>query len=377
MSTATAPGNASRPRSPRSRRPTTRPIKPSCGSISRVTPRADRACYGWLPRVRETIMKAAVVTESGVQYKDAPKPSPKANEILIKVKAASLNRADLAVASGHRHGTVGGPGTIVGLECAGEVEAVGADVKDFKPGDRVMSSAAGGFAEYAVTDSGRAHKVPANNMTWEQAACMPVAVQTMHNAVVGAGRLKKGESVLIQGASSRVGLLAMQIAKHMGASTVIGASTHAGHRARLSEFGCYLSLDTLDPKWPEKVKEVTGGKGVDLIVDQVSSVMNPNMEAAAILGRIVNVGRLGGMKGEFNYDLHALKRIDYIGVTFRTRTPEEVRAIVKAARADLWPAIEAGKLSLPIDRTFPPSQAAAALAPMRPNAHLGKILVVS
>ena len=78
-------------------------------------------------------MKAAVVTENGVQYKDAPKPSPKPNEILIKVKAASLNRADLAVASGHRHGTVGGPGTIVGLECAGEVEAVGADVKDFKP----------------------------------------------------------------------------------------------------------------------------------------------------------------------------------------------------------------------------------------------------
>ena len=92
-------------------------------------------------------MKAAVVTEQGVQYKDAPKPSPKPHELLIKVKAASLNRADLAVASGHRHGTVGGTGTIVGLECAGEVEAVGSDVKDFKPGDRVMSSAAGSFAE--------------------------------------------------------------------------------------------------------------------------------------------------------------------------------------------------------------------------------------
>ena len=141
-------------------------------------------------------MKAAVVAEheEPSEYSDAtPKPSPKANEILIKVKAASLNRADLAVASGHRHGTVGGAGTIVGLECAGEVEAVGADVKDFKPGDRVMSSAAGGFAEYAVTDSGRAHKIPANNMSYEQAACMPVAVQTMHNALVGAGRLKKGE----------------------------------------------------------------------------------------------------------------------------------------------------------------------------------------
>src|SRR5260221_3631087 len=113
-------------------------------------------------------MKAAVVTEQGLQYTDAPKPSPKPHELLIKVKAASLNRADLAVASGHRHGTVGGAGTIVGLECAGEVEAVGSDVKDFKPGDRVMSSAAGGFAEYTVTDAGRAHKIPANNMRSEE-----------------------------------------------------------------------------------------------------------------------------------------------------------------------------------------------------------------
>ena len=322
-------------------------------------------------------MKAAVVTEQGVQYTDAPKPSPKANEILIKVKAASLNRADLAVASGHRHGTVGGAGTIVGLECAGEVEAVGAEVKDFKPGDRVMSSAAGGFAEYAVTDSGRAHKIPANNMSYEQAACMPVAVQTMHNALVGAGRLKKAESVLIQGASSGVGLLGMQIARHMGASIVMGSSTNEGRRGKLKDFGCDVAIDTTDPKWPEKVKEATGGKGVDLIVDQVSAgMMNQNMEAAAILGRIVNVGRLGGMKGEFNFDLHALKRIDYIGVTFRTRTPDEVRAIVKAARADLWPAIEAGKLSLPIDKTYPLAQAAEALAHMKANAHFGKIVLV-
>ena len=322
-------------------------------------------------------MKAAVVGEKGVEIREVAKPSPKPHEILIKIRAASLNRADLAVAAGNRHGTVGGPGTIVGLECAGEVEAVGSEVKDFKPGDRAMSSAAGGFAEYAVTDAGRAHKVPANNMTWEQAACLPVALQTMHNAVVGAGRLKKGESVLIQGASSGVGLMGMQIAKHMGAAIVMGTSTNDGRRARLKEFGCDLALDTRDAKWPDRVKEATGGKGVDLIVDQVSgSVANQNMEAAAILGRIVNVGRLGGMKAEFNFDLHALKRIDYIGVTFRTRTPEEVRAIVKAARADLWSAVDAGKLSLPIDRTFPLAEAAEALAHMKANAHFGKIVLV-
>ena len=322
-------------------------------------------------------MKAAVVGDKGVEVREVPAPAPKPNEILIKVRAASLNRADLAVASGHRHGTIGGTGTIVGLECAGEVEAVGAAVTDFKPGDRVMSSAAGGFAEYAVADAGRAHKIPANNMSYEQAACMPVAVQTMHNALVGAGRLKKGETVLIQGASSGVGLLGMQIAKHMGASLVMGSSTNDARRARLAEFGCDLAIDTRDAKWADKVKEATGGKGVDLIVDQVSGgVMNANMQAAAVLGRIVNVGRLGGMKGEFDFDLHALKRIDYIGVTFRTRSPEEVRAIVQAARKDLWSAIQGGKLSLPIDKTFPLAEAAEALAHMKANAHFGKIVLV-
>ena len=109
-----------------------------------------------------------------------------------------------------------------------------------------------------------------------------------------------------------------------------------------------------DPNWPEQVKKATGGKGVDLIVDMVSAgVANHNLEAAEMLGRIVNVGRLGGMKGEFNFDLHALKRIDYIGVTFRTRTADEVREIDRLMRADLWPAVEAGKLSLPIYKTYP------------------------
>jgi len=158
---------------------------------------------------------------------------------------------------------------------------------------------------------------------------------------------------------------------------VMGTSTNPARRARLKEFGCDLALDSGDPKWPEEVKQATGGKGVDLIVDLVSaSVANQNLEAAAILGRIVNVGRLGGMKGEFNFDLHALKRIDYIGVTFRTRTLDEVRDINRLMRADLWPSVESGKLALPIDRTFPLDKVADALAMMRANQHFGKIVLV-
>jgi NADPH:quinone reductase len=321
-------------------------------------------------------MKAAVLGENGVEVRELPTPEPKPNEVLIRVHASSLNRADLLVSLGHQHGRIGGVGSRIGLECAGEVAAVGSEVKDFKAGDRVVGRAPGSYAEYVVTDPGTIYRMPANNMSFAQAACLPVALQTMHNAIVTAGRLKRGETLLIQGASSGVGLMGMQIGKLMGASLVLGTSTNAARRARLKEFGCDLAIDSSDPKWPDAVKAATAGKGVDLIVDMVSApVANQNLEAAAILGRIVNVGRLGGMKGEFNYDLHALKRVDYIGVTFRTRTPEEVREIVRLMRADLWPAVEAGKLSLPIDKTFPLAQVTEALAMMRANQHFGKIVL--
>jgi NADPH:quinone reductase-like Zn-dependent oxidoreductase len=321
-------------------------------------------------------MQAAVLGENGVEVRDLAKPSPKPNEVLIRVRASSLNRADLLVAMGHQHGAVGGVGARLGLECSGEVEAVGGEVSGIKPGDRAMASAPGGFAEYVATDAGRVHRIPGNNMSYEQAACFPVALQTMHNAVVTAGRLRRGETMLMQGASAGVGLIGMQIGKLMGAALVIGTSTNAERRARLKEFGGDLALDSTDPSWPDQVKKATGGKGVDLIVDLVSApVANQNLEAASILGRIVNVGRLGGMKGEFDFDKHALKRIDYIGVTFRTRSAEEVREINRLMRADLWPALEAGKLSLPIYRTFRLADIAEALALMRANRHFGKIVI--
>ncbi len=321
-------------------------------------------------------MKAAILGNAGIEVRDLEKPAPKPNEVLIRVRASTLNRADLIVASGHRHGAVGGVGARIGLECAGEVEAVGSDVIGLKPGDRVMATAPGGIAEHVVTDFMRVHSIPANNMTYEQAACFPVALGTMHNAIVTAGRLKRGETVLIQGASAGVGLMGLQIAKLMGASLVMGTSTNSERRARLNEFGCDLAIDSTQPEWPDQVKKATGSKGVDVIIDLVSgSVANQNLAAAAVLGRIVNVGRLGGMKGEFDFDLHAAKRIDYIGVTFRTRTLEEIREINRLMRADLWSAVEAGTLHLPIYRTFPLAQVAEALEVMKANRHFGKIAI--
>jgi NADPH2:quinone reductase len=320
-------------------------------------------------------VKAAVVTPNGVEVSDVPAPKPQASQVLVRVRACGLNRADLAVAAGRAHGAVGGPGTIVGMEFAGEVAQAGSEVRNVKAGDRVMCSGAAGYAEYAVADWGRVQAIPAG-MEFEQAATLPIALQTMHNALVTVGGLKKGETVLIQGASAGVGLLGMQIAKFLGASLVIGSSTNAARRAKLKDWGADLAIDTSNPGWAEEVLAATDGKGVHLIVDQVSaSVANANMKAARVLGRIVNVGRLGGAKGEFDYDLHAMKRISYIGVTFRTRSVEEVREINRLMRADLWDAVVAGKLKLPIDRTFALDEAAAALAYMKANNHFGKVVL--
>jgi NADPH2:quinone reductase len=321
-------------------------------------------------------MKAVVVGTSGVEVREVPKPTPGPTQVLVRVRASGLNRADLIMASGRPHGAHGGAGAILGLEFAGEVVDVGGQVSGIKAGDRVMCSGNAGYAEYAVTDYGRVARIPANNMTFTQAATLPVALQTMHNAVVTAGRLRKGESILIQGASSGVGLMGMQIAKHMGASLVLGSSTNAGRRARLKEFGADVAIDTTDATWPDAVIKATDGKGVDVIVDQISApVANGNLKAAKVLGRIVNVGRLGGFTGEFDFDLHAAKRIDYIGVTFRTRSVEEVREINRLMRVDLWDAVESGKLALPIDKSYPFEQAAEALAHMKANEHFGKIVL--
>lgn len=322
------------------------------------------------------MMKAVVVGTSGVEVREVPKPTPGPTQVLVRVRASGLNRADLIMASGRPHGAHGGAGAILGLEFAGEVVEVGGQVSGIKAGDRVMCSGNAGYAEYAVTDYGRVAKIPANNMTFTQAATLPVALQTMHNAVVTAGRLRKGESILIQGASSGVGLMGMQIAKHMGASLVLGSSTNASRRARLKEFGADVAIDTTDATWPDTVVKATDGNGVDVIVDQISApVANGNLKAAKVLGRIVNVGRLGGFTGEFDFDLHAMKRIDYIGVTFRTRSVEEVREINRLMRVDLWDAVESGKLALPIDKSYPLDQAAEALAHMKANEHFGKIVL--
>lgn len=321
-------------------------------------------------------MRAALLGPQGLTFADIPAPEPGPDEVLVRVRAAALNHADLGVLAGHAHGSVGGAGTLLGMEWAGEVLAVGDHVTDVHPGQQVMGSGRGALAEQVLTDHGRVLPLPRPDIGFAEAATLPVALQTMHDALVTHGHLIVGQSVLIQGASSAVGLMGLRIARSLGAHLVLGSSRSAERRARLPAFGAHEAIDSSDPAWPDQVRQATDGRGVDLIVDMLAGpLMNGNLAATAIGGRIVNVGRLAGMHADFDFDLHALRRIHYVGVTFRTRSPQEVRTLVRRMRHDLWPALQAGQLQLPIAARFPFARCADAFALLKAKTAFGKIVV--
>ncbi len=317
-------------------------------------------------------MKAGIASPNGITIMDVPEPAPGPADLLIKVKAIGLNRADLGAA---KSGT-GDGGKPIGIEFAGEVTAAGPAVEGFDAGDRIMCHATGSHAEFAVCDYRRALKIP-DGMSFETAATLPVGLNTLHNALVTAGRIKPGENVLVQGASSGVGIIGLQMAKLLGAKCVIGTSTNDTRRARLTEFGADLALNTADADWPEQVLKITEGHGLDLTVDMLSGpTVNQTMRCTALKGRIVNIGRLAGTRAEFDFDEHARRRIDHIGVTFRTRNIEEVHDIMVRMRDDLWDHVMAGRIGVPIDKIFRLSEASQAHSFVRANKHFGKVLLI-
>ena len=321
-------------------------------------------------------MKAVVVTEEGVRVQNVETPKPKENQVLVKVFACGLNRADLVVADGGAHGASGGPGTIVGMEFSGEIIELGSNVRNYSIGDRVMCSGTSAWAEYAIADHGRVIKIPNNNMDYIKASTYPIALATMHNAIITTGNFAKGQSVLIQGASSGVGLMGLQISKYLGAKIVIGTSTKPDKFEKLKSFGADLVLNSKDPDWVHQVLSATDNKGVDLIIDQLSGyTVNQNMMATKVKGKIVNVGRLAGGITEFNCDLHALRRINYEGVTFRTRSIQEIRDVYSNMWNDFEKIVVSGELSLPIEKVFDFNDVGKALDYMRENQHFGKLVL--
>jgi len=322
-------------------------------------------------------MRAIVASSETPALTDLPMPSPGQDEVLVRVRANSLNRADLMMLKGSYHGGLRGMNFPLGLEWAGELVEVGAAVEGWRVGDRVMAGGLGAFAEYAIGYPPRMYAVP-EGMSFEQAATLPVALQTMHDAISTNGMLAKGQTVLIQGASSAMGLMGMQVAKLLGAGKVIGTSTSPERRARLAEFGADVVVDTSAPDWVAQVQSASGGEGVDLLIDLLAGpLMNGNLQATRIGCRMVNVGRMAGNSGEFNFDLHSLRRITYVGVTFRTRSPEDVEEVVARTTRALGPALAGGALRMPIDKVYRFEEAAQAFERMGQNQHFGKIVLVS
>ncbi|MFO1159742.1 MAG: zinc-binding dehydrogenase [Reyranellaceae bacterium] len=305
-----------------------------------------------------------------------PSPTPGDGEVLVRVHAAGANRADLAMNIGHfKEAGAALAAPVAGLEFAGEVAELGPGVRSVTVGDRVMAMGQGAFAEYARIDHRLLIPVPAG-FSWEEAASAPVAFMTMHDAVVTNGHLQPGEAVLVQGVTSGVGIAAWQIAKVKGAGQVIGTSTSDAKLTTLRGWGLDLGINSRSDDVVRRVTEATGGKGADLVIDMIGGpVINQNMQAAAVKGRIVDVGRMGGLKGEIDLDLHSLKRISFVGVTFRTRSVEEIHTIIRLMVDDIWPDVVAGRVKVPIDRSFPLEAVADAYAHMRANAHLGKVVV--
>jgi len=323
-------------------------------------------------------MKAVVIEQETLVYRDIPDLVPRPGELLIRVRAAGLNRADLA----QRRGAYPRPATggesafnIAGLEAAGEVAGLGEGVSGFAVGDRVMAMCAGGYAEYTAIDHRLAVHVPAR-LDWAAAAAVPVAYMTEHDALITNARLQAGESVLVHAASSGVGIAAMQIARFWGATPILGTSGTPEKLAALTVHGLDRGINYRTENFAESVLAATQGTGVDVIIDHVGgSHFHDNMRCMALRGRLVSVGRLGGRMGELDLDFLALRRLQLIGVTFRTRTLEERIAVTQRCATDLLPALADGQLQPLVHRTFPLQDALAAQEYLASNAHIGKIVL--
>lgn len=314
-------------------------------------------------------MKSFIASADGLQLVERPRPIPKATEILVRTRAIGVNRIDL-------HSLANPADQIIGMEWSGEVVEVGGDCQDFKVGDRVMGTGSAAYAEYVVTDYGRAVAVPNANVDWAAAASAMLGLQTMHDALVTRGRLCSGHAVLIQGAASAMGLIGMQIAKALGAGVVLGTSGNADRREKLREYGCDVVVDSSEEGWSRRVLDATNGKGANIVVDNVSgTAFNECMAAAALEGRLVNVGRLGGATAAFDFNLHALRRLEYIGVTFRTRSVEQVRTLNSLMLADLRQMLADGGPRIPVAGRFAFDRAADALDAMRRSEHFGKLVL--
>ena len=309
------------------------------------------------------------------EFRDIPTPAPGAGEVLIKVRAAGTNRGELLARPLLRSDNPALRPMRSGGEFAGEVASLGDGVTAWKVGDRVMGRAVGSYAEFTIANQRALMRIP-EGMGWAEAASIPNVFVTAHDAIVTNAHTKRGESMLITAGSSGVGTAAIQIARHLGVTSIIATSRSPSKSAALRELDATEVVDAGKPGWVDAVMAATAKRGIDVIIDNVGGPMlADNIRALAIKGRLVSVGRNAGQVGECNLDEVARKRVSIIGVTFRTRSLEESLVCGERFAADMLGAIESGALKPVLDRTFPFEKIADAHAYMLSDAQIGKIVV--
>ena len=325
-------------------------------------------------------MKAIVIARPGgpevLEYREIPDPVPGPEDLLVRVRATALNRADVL----QRMGGYPQPGPkpafeIPGLEFAGEVIQAGSRVEGFSLGDRVMGLlAGGGFAEQVVVHQRQAMKVPAN-LSFREAGAVPEVYITAHDALRQCD-LVAGESVLIHAAGSGVGVAAIQIAKVMGASFVAGTASSEDKLARAAALGLDLGINYRTADFAEEIARATGGRGVDVVLDVIGAdYWERNLKSLALKGRMVLVGMMSGSGTQANLAMLLMKRLQVRGTTLRARPLEEKAAATRAFEKSVVPHLASGRVKVVVDRVFPLAEAGAAQTYLESNANFGKVVL--
>ena len=322
-------------------------------------------------------MRAITIPEFGepgvLRLDSLPDPEPARREVLVGVRASGVNRADLLQRRG-LYPPPPGESEVPGLEFAGTVEAVGAGVARWRPGDRVMGIVAGGgYAAKVVVDERVAVRVP-EGMDLTVAGAIPEVYMTACDAVFRQAGLQRGETVLIHAVGSGVGTAAVQLARRAGAAT-IGTSRTPSKLERAAELGLGLGLDGGDA-WDEAVKAATGGRGVDVILDLVGApYLAPNQAAIAVGGRHVVVGVPGGSRARIDLRTLMVRRARLFGTVLRARGVGEKAELAREFTESVLPGFVDGALAPAIDRVFPAARAADAHRRMEANENFGKIVL--
>ncbi|WP_179415161.1 NAD(P)H-quinone oxidoreductase [Mucilaginibacter sp. E4BP6] len=324
-------------------------------------------------------MKAIVITQPGapevLHLAERPKPIFTADEVLVKVAAAGINRPDIFQRKGNYPPPAGAPQDIAGLEIAGTVVEVGTNITRWKVGDKVCALVmGGGYAEYCNVPAGQCLPIP-ENLSFIEAASLPETFFTVWNNVFDRGHLQKGESLLVHGGSSGIGVAAIQMAKALGC-TVYATAGNDEKCKFCEELGAAKAINYKTENFADVIKQLTHNKGIDVILDMIGGDYTaPNLQSLADDGRLVFINTMKGKDVNIDLSVVMRKRLTITGSMLRSREISFKAAIAQNLEKNIWPLLKSGEIKPIIYKVFPADQAAAAHQLMESSEHIGKIVL--